>query len=83
MNTDKLMKWFNPDNRPPTECTGTLLFLTASMFMVEGTERGLIYDDDVLWWVQGAQRSNSYGEADETYQAMKEFEELLKEMDGS
>lgn len=50
------------------------------MFMVEGIEKGVIYDDDVLWWVQAAQRSNSYGEADETYKAMKEFEALMKEM---
>lgn len=80
MNIDKLMNWFTPRSR---NHLGTVLFLQAAMFMTEGVIEGLIYIDDVLWWVQGAQRSNSYGEADETYQAMKEFEELLKEMDGS
>jgi hypothetical protein len=80
MNTDKLMKWFNPDNPHPRDHLGTALFLHAAMFMTEGVIEGLIYTDDVLWWVQGAQRSNSYGEADETYKVMKEFEEMLKEM---
>lgn len=79
MTTSKLMAWFNPDNRPESETLGTLLFLSAAMFMVGGVNKGRIYTDDVLWWVQGAQRSDSYGEADETHNAMKEFEELLRE----
>ena len=80
MNTNKLMNWFNPETE--SESMGTILFLTAAMFMVEGVERGLIYDDDVVWWAQAAQRSNSYGEAVETYEVMKKFEELMKDEAG-
>lgn len=79
MTTSKLMSWFNPDNRPASETLGTMLFLSAAMFMMGGVDKGRIYNDDVLGWVQAAQQSNSYGESDETYKAMKEFEELLRE----
>ncbi len=75
----KLVEWFGKNVPNQTECIGTTLFLTAAMFMTEGIARGMIYDDDVLWWVRGAWRSNSYGEAEETYTLMKHFEGLLVE----
>ena len=45
--------------------------------MLNGVADGALANDDLLFWVHGAQLNNLYGEAEETYDAMKHFEKII------
>lgn len=72
-----IMDWFDKRQIFEPDAVGTTLFLTAAEFMTRGDEEGALHRDDILFWVQGVQKSNSYGEAEETCKTIREFEELV------
>lgn len=78
--THLVANWVYDGLKSSYECIGTTMFLRSSLFFISGVQCAQINADDALLWVHAAQRSNFYGECDETYEIMSEFEILLSEM---
>ena len=73
----ELLDWIDKHQIFTPEHIEITLFVSAAIHMLNGVADGALSNDDLLFWVQGAQHSNSYGEAEEIYEAMKQFEKII------